>query len=45
MVKLEPTTNQTIFKVIKFKRTYHEDGSLADEQGFFGKEIINKIVS
>ena len=29
----------------KFKRTYHEDGTLADERGFFSKETINKIIS
>ena len=29
----------------KFKRTYNEDGSLAKEEGFFDREIINKIIS
>ena len=29
----------------KFKRTYNEDGSLAKEEDFFDREIINKIIS
>ena len=29
----------------KFKRTYNEDGSLAKEEGFFDRELINKIIS
>ncbi len=29
----------------KFKRTYHEDGSLAKEEGFFDRKTIDKIIS
>jgi len=41
-----------VFEVTKFnhgtpklKLIYHEDGTLADERGFFSKETINKIIS
>jgi len=29
----------------KYKRIYHEDGSLADEQGFLSKQVIDNIIS
>ena len=29
----------------KYKRIYHEDGSLADEQGFLNRKIIDSIIS
>jgi len=29
----------------KFKRTYNEDGTLADEQGFFSKNTIDNIIN
>ena len=28
----------------KYKRTYREDGTLADEQGFFDRKVIERIV-
>ena len=28
----------------KFMRVYREDGTLADEKGFFDKEVIKRIV-